>query len=100
MSVANVPEFLRYLATHKDRLDDLVTQAKEDVIGHAAELGFEFSEREFNTLIWNAEERLAEFRGDNFDATFPLWDLMWGKYYLEYLVIDLLPSCVESGIIE
>jgi hypothetical protein len=100
MSTANVPAFLRYLATRPDRLSDLKTRVKADVIRQAAELGFDFSEEEFNTLIWNAEERLAAFRGDKFDATFPLWDLMWGKYYLEYLVIDLLPSCAESGIMD
>jgi len=98
MSAANVPAFLRYLAAHPDQLGELETQAKDDVIRRAAHLGFEFSEEEFDTLIWDSEQKLAEFRGDKFDATFPLWDLMWGKYYLEYLATDLAPSCTESGL--
>lgn len=99
MTVANVSAFLRHLASHPDLLADLNTQPKDMVIKHAAELGFGFSEEEFNTTVWGAEERLATFRGEKFDATFPLWDLMWGRYYLDYLVNDLLPSCIESGIL-
>jgi hypothetical protein len=99
MSAANVPAFLRYLAANPNQLEELVTQPKGNVIRRAADLGFEFSEDEFDTLIWDSEQRLAEFRGDKFDATFPLWDLMWGRYYLEYLVTDLSPSCTESGLV-
>lgn len=98
MSAANVPAFLRYLAVNPNQLEELATEAKDDVIRRAADLGFAFSEQEWDTLVWNSEQRLAESRGDNFDATFPLWDLMWGKYYLEYLVNDLAPSCTESGL--
>lgn len=100
MSSSNVPAFLRHLAHRRDQLDILKTMPKGEVIKRAAEIGFEFSEREFDSLIWGAEERLAEVRGEDFNATFPLWDLMWGKYYLEYLVGDLLPSCDEVGIPE
>ncbi|HZR52770.1 MAG TPA: hypothetical protein VFB06_25060 [Streptosporangiaceae bacterium] len=99
MSTANIPAFLRYLAANQNQLEELETQAKDNVIRRAADLGFEFSEDEFDTLIWDSEQRLAEFRRDKFDATFPLWDLMWGKYYLEYLVTDLTPSCTESGLV-
>jgi hypothetical protein len=98
MSAANVPAFLRYLAARPELLEELQTQAKDDVVRRAADLSFKFSEEEFDTLVWNSEQRLAEFRGDKFDATFQLWDLMWGKYYLEYLVADLAPSCTESGL--
>jgi hypothetical protein len=98
MSAANVSAFLRYLAANPNQLEELETQAKGSVIRRAANLGFEFSEEEFDTLVWNSEQQLAEFRSDKFDATFPLWDLMWGKYYLEYLVTDLAPSCTESGL--
>lgn len=100
MSSGNVTAFLRHLARHRDELDILKTMPKGEVIKRAAEIGFEFSEGEFDTLIWGVEERLAEFRGEDFDATFPLWDLMWGKYYLEYLAGDLSPSCDEAGILK
>jgi hypothetical protein len=100
MSGGNVPAFLRHLACHHDELDALKTMPKGAVIKRAAEIGLEFSEREFDTLIWGVEERLAALRGEDFNATFPLWDLMWGKYYLEYLVSDLSPSCDEVGIPE
>ena len=100
MSSSNVPAFLRHIAHHRDELDILKTMPKGDVIKRAAEIGFEFSETEFDSLIWGVEERLAGFRGEDFNATFPLWDLMWGKYYLEYLADDLSPSCDEAGIPE
>ena len=98
MSGENVLALLRHLSAHRDQLAELKTCSKDEVIKRAADMGFGFSEPEFNTLIWGLEERLAAIRGEEFDVTFPLWDLMWGTYYLEYLVIDLLPSCAESGI--
>jgi hypothetical protein len=98
MSAANIPAFFRYLAANPEQLHELETQAKGKVIRRAADLGFNFAEDEFDTFVWNSEQRLAEFRGDKFDATFPLWDLMWGKYYLDYLVTDLAPGCTESGL--
>lgn len=98
MSAENIPAFLRYLAANPNQLKELETQAKDNVIWWAVELGYDFSADEWDTLIWNSEQKLAESRGDKFDATFPLWDLMWGKYYLEYLVTDLAPSCAESGL--
>ena len=42
--------------------------------------------------------RLAQRRGEPFDAHFPLWQTMWGRYYLEYLVTDLLASLEETGL--
>ena len=98
MSAANIPAFFRYLSANPDKLGQLETQPKSKVIRQAADLGFDFSEEEFDPFVWNSEQKLADSRGDQFDASFPLWDLMWGKFYLEYLVTDLAPSCTESGI--
>ena len=36
--------------------------------------------------------------GEPFDAQFPLWQTMWGQYYLEYLVLDLLPALDATGL--
>ena len=40
-----------------------------------------------------------QFSFHQFDGQFPLWQLMWGKYYLEYLVIDLIPSFQETPLV-
>lgn len=96
MSSRNVFDFLRVVAVRADLLDSLKVRSKDEVMAVATAFGFPFTESEFNALIWNLEARLAEKRGEAFDAHFPLWETMWGKYYLEYLVIDLLPSLTET----
>jgi hypothetical protein len=69
---------------------------KEEVIASASAFGLPFSEAEFDSLIWSLEEYLATKRGEKFDPQFRLWQTMWGKYYLEYLVLDLIPSFEEA----
>jgi hypothetical protein len=98
MSRRNVIDFLRTVAVRADVLDSLKVRSKDEVIAAAAVFGFPFTESEFNTLIWVLEARLAERRGEPFDAHFPLWETMWGQYYLEYLVLDLIPSLKEADI--
>lgn len=96
MSKRNVIDFLRTVAARADILDNLKVRSKSEVISAAATFGLPFSESEFNSLIWDLENLLAVKRGEQFDAQFPLWQTMWGKYYLEYLVIDLIPSFQQA----
>jgi hypothetical protein len=98
MSARNLIDFLRTVAVRADVLDSLKVRSKSEVIAAAAEFGFPFSEPEFDSLIWALEVQLAAKRGEQFDAHFPLWQTMWGKYYLEYLVIDFIPSLKEADI--
>jgi hypothetical protein len=98
VSSKNVIQFLRVLAARADMLDGLNLRSKDEVLNAAADLGLAFDESEFDSLIWDLEMNLASKRDESFDAHFPLWETMWGKYYLEYLVDDLLPSLAESDI--
>jgi Nif11 domain len=98
MSSRNVIDFLRTHAARADLLESLKTKSKEEVIAVAADLGLPFTESEFDPLIWNLEMHLAAKRGEAFDAHFPLWATMWGKYYLDYLVTDLMPSLEEADV--
>jgi hypothetical protein len=91
--------FLRLLAARADLLDDLKTRDKPAVLAAAADQGFPFSEADFDALVWDLEARLAATRGEAFDARFPLWQTMWGRYYLEYLVTDLVASLDETGLV-
>ena len=99
MSKRNVIDFLRTVAARADVLDSLKIKSKRQVIEAATAFGFPFSESEFDSLIWDLEAHLARKRGEQFDASFPLWQTMWGKYYLEYLVIDIIP-CFEEADFE
>lgn len=96
MSKRNVIDFLRTVAIRADVLDNLKVKSKQEVIEAATAFGFPFSELEFDSLIWDLEVRLASKRGEQFDASFPLWQTMWGKYYLEYLTIDMIPSFEQA----
>jgi hypothetical protein len=99
VSDSNVIEFLRTVAVRADVLDSLKVRSKEEVIGAAAGFGFPFTEPEFDSLIWGLEARLAAKRGEKFDQHFSLWETMWGKYYLDYLVTDLIPGLEEAGLL-
>lgn len=99
MSENNVVAFLRRLAEQPELLDRLKTQSKAEAITAAGEMGLPFTEQEFNTLIWSLEGRLAVHRGEPFSEKFSLWHLMWGRYYLEYLVVDLLPALQDTALV-
>ncbi|MDQ3760434.1 MAG: Nif11-like leader peptide family natural product precursor [Actinomycetota bacterium] len=97
MSSRNVIEFLRMLATQADLLEHLKVKSKDEVITTAAQLGFPFTVPEWDSLIWDLEDHLADKRGEKFDtAHFMLFHTMWGKYYLEFLVTDMIPSLAEA----
>jgi hypothetical protein len=98
MSGQHVIGLLRLLAGRPDLLDELKLVSKSEVIAAAAAQGLPFSEADFDPLIWGLEVQLAERRGEPFDAQFPLWQTMWGQYYLEYLVLDLLPALDATGL--
>jgi hypothetical protein len=98
MSGQNVLAFLHLLGQRLDLLDELKVKSKDDVIAAAAAHGLPFSEADFDPLIWGLELRLAEHRGEPFDAQFPLWQTMWGQYYLEYLALDLVPALDDSNL--
>ncbi|WP_214319686.1 Nif11-like leader peptide family natural product precursor [Nonomuraea sediminis] len=92
--------YLRFLATQPELVDKLKDRSKDEVIAAAAQAGHPFTAEEFNTVVWDMEDRLARHRGEPFDEVFPLWQLLWGRYYLEFLVFDLVPSLEETGLLE
>lgn len=98
MSARNVITFLRGPAARGDLLDSLKLMSKAEVLAVAADLGYPFTGEEFDPLIWGLELKLAARRGEAFDARFPLWQTMWGQYYFEYLVLDLMPSLTDAEI--
>jgi len=98
MSARNILPFLRLLAARPDLLRGLRTQSKDEVLTAAARMRLPFTSDEFDTVVWDLEERLAERRDESFDDTFSLWPVMWGQFYLEYLVNYLLPSLGATGL--
>lgn len=96
MSGKNLIEFLRCVAVRADLLDDLKTRSKSEVIEAAGRFGLPFTEAEFDGIIWDLELRLAANRHEAFDAHFPLWQTLWGKYYFEYLVLDVMTSLGDA----
>jgi len=99
MSTRNLIAFLRTLAGRSDLLEALATKGKYEVIAAAADLDLPFTEAELDSEIWDLERRLAARRGETFDAEFGLWRTMWGQFYLEYIVYDLMTSLEEANLI-
>lgn len=95
MSAGNVVDFLHVVATQDHLLAHLKVKSKDEVIAASEQFGLPFTESEFDSVIWDLEVHLASKRGEKFDPHFSLWQTMWGKYYLEYLVADLMPSLTE-----
>jgi|GEM_PF-1572830 hypothetical protein len=98
MSAENLIEFLRVVAARRDLLATLESHDKDQVMAAAADFGLPFTEAEFDRVIWDLEIRLAERRGETFDARFPLWETMWGQTYLAYLVLDFIPCVTEADV--
>lgn len=98
MSAQNVIAFMRGPAARKDLLDSLKLMSKDEVMAVAAELGYPFTDADFDPLIWGLELRMAERGHEAFDQRFSLWQTMWGQYYFEYLVLDLLPALTDEEI--
>jgi hypothetical protein len=83
--------FLRFLGDRPDLVAELRTRSKDEVVAAAAALGHPFAPADFDRVVWDAEARLAEARGEAFDGHFSLWSTLWGRHYLEMLVEDLVP---------
>ena len=98
MSQENVIEFLRCIGDRPHLLNALKMRPKDRVVKAAADLGYPFTTAEFDELIWDLEGRLAQARHEAFDQHFSLWPTMWGRYYLEVLAVDLMPSLLETRI--
>ncbi|HVQ93195.1 MAG TPA: Nif11-like leader peptide family natural product precursor [Mycobacteriales bacterium] len=98
MSQENVVEFLRAIGDRPHLLNALKMRPKDRVVKAAADLGYPFTMAEFDQLIWDLEGKLAEARNEAFDQHFSLWQTMWGRYYLEVLAVDLMPSLLETRI--
>lgn len=98
MSARNLIEFLRVVAARRDLLASLESRGKDEVIAAAADFGLPFTEAEFDQVIWDLEIRLAERRGEAFDARFPLWETMWGQSYFAYLVLDFIPCVTDADV--
>jgi len=98
MSAQNVIAFMRGPAARRDLLDSLKLMSKDEVMAVATEAGLPFTDADFDPLIWGLELKLAARRGEQFDARFALWQTMWGQYYFEYLVLDLIPSLTDAEI--
>ncbi len=92
-------DFLKRLAQDPELTTSLRTLSKSEVLERARQMGYGFTESDFDDSIWGIEMFLAEKLGERFDPSFSLWETMWGKYYLEYLV-DNVQSALSSQDIE
>jgi len=90
MNNIQVINFLESLTHQVEVRADLRSKSKQEVLSYAAEKGFDFSEQDFDDTIWGFEIELAGQLNEKFDLSFSLWETMWGRYYLDYLIDNLV----------
>lgn len=89
MNNINVFNFLKSLSCQDEVRAILRYKTKSELLQYASESGFDFSEKEFDDTIWEFEIELAGKLNEKFDLSFSLWETMWGRYYLDYLIDNL-----------
>lgn len=100
MAKSEVINFLQDLVRQPELQNELKTLSKQDVLSYAKQSGYQFTEQEFDEVAWGIEILLADKLGEKFDLTFSVWETMWGKYYLEYLVSNVVDCLSEREIKE
>ncbi|MGK7879445.1 MAG: Nif11-like leader peptide family natural product precursor [Crocosphaera sp.] len=98
MAKIEVIKFLKAMVQDSNLKNQLKVKQKEDVLKEACQI-YSFTEKEFDDVVWDLEGLLAQKRGENFDLNFSLWETMWGKYYLEF-VVDNVVSCLSDQELE
>jgi len=98
MTKIEVFRFLQDLAHKPEQVAVLRTLSKLEVLTHAHQSGYDFSEAEFDEAIWDIEVYLSKKLGETFDSSFSLWETMWGKYHLEFLVDNSVGAVTNQDI--
>lgn len=98
MAKTEVFRFFRDLDRDPARVATLRTLPKAETLAFANENGYDFSEADFDDAIWGIEIYMAEKLGETFDFSFSLWETMWGKYYLEYIVDNVVGAVSDDDI--
>ncbi|MDJ0796490.1 MAG: Nif11-like leader peptide family natural product precursor [Calothrix sp. MO_167.B12] len=96
MSRKAVFDFLIAVAKDDYLQKELRTKSKDEVINNAKQMNYDFTDGEFDDTVWESEIFIANKRQENFDLTFSLWETMWGKYYFQYLIDNVIGSLSEQ----
>lgn len=97
MAKTEVVKFLKVMAQDANLKDQLKVKLKDAVL-HDARKIYDFTEQEFDDVVWDLESLLAQKRGENFDLHFSLWETMWGKYYLEFVIDNVVSSLSDQDL--
>jgi hypothetical protein len=98
MARIEVVNFLQSFVRQPELLNKSKALSKPEVLVYAEQAGYKFTEQEFDETVWRIEMFLANKLGENFDLTFSLWETMWGKYYLEYLAVNVIDTLSQEEI--
>jgi len=82
-------DYLKFLAKNPEIKESLKTKSKDEVLQFANDNGYIFETVDFDDTIWGYEETLSKRMKEDFNLSFSLWETMWGRFYLDYLVDNL-----------
>jgi hypothetical protein len=97
MGNSDVLRFLSELGRNSSLLAEHVMAPKETVLALAKRQGYGFDEAEFDATLWDSEAALAALIGEPFDFSYSLWEIMWGKSYLEFLALTVAPLALAAN---
>ncbi|MDJ0772974.1 MAG: hypothetical protein QNJ49_06010 [Mastigocoleus sp. MO_167.B18] len=96
MSRKAVFDFLNAVAKDYYLQHELSRKSKDEVMKNAKIMNYDFTPQDFDDVIWESEIFLANKHKENFDLTFSLWETMWGKYYFQYLIDNVIGSLSDQ----
>ena len=89
-------DFLKTVAKNDFLQEQLSKKSKDEVMNYAKKMNYHFTSQDFDDVVWESEIFLAKKRQENFDLTFSLWETMWGKYYFQYLIDNVVGSLSDQ----
>jgi len=89
---SDVIAFLDQVSQNQNERAKLRFAEKAQVLISAKDLGYSFSEKDYDVTLFAYESQLAKYTKEQFaNPIYSLWNLMWGQTYFDYLMDTLLP---------
>ena len=74
----------------------LRTKSDYEIVKFAEKLKYKFTVADLTDIVWEMEIFLSKKINEKFDETFSLWKTMWGKFYFDYIIENIIKALTEE----